>query len=219
YKPRYRNDNQNFYPGEALLYWATKQRLTPNNTLLTKIYKSFHYYKTWHRQNRNPAFIPWHTQAYYLLWTMTHDAELKKFIFEMNDWLLNMQQWDNVVYDDTKGRYYNPEHQGYGPPHASSTGVYLEGLVDAYKLARQTNNNKRAQKYKTAIVRGLRSIMQLQYADEVDMYYIFKRDQVYGGIRSRVYDNTIRIDNIQHSLMAVLKVLDTFSEEDFIVSH
>lgn len=124
----------------------------------------------------------------------------------MNDWLLPMQQWDDVRYPDLKGRFYNPKHPEYGPPHASSTGVYLEVLADAYHLAIESDDIMRANRYRDVIWRGLRSIRQLQFLNDVDMFCNSKRERVRGGLCTEVYDNTIRIDNIQHRLMALLKL-------------
>ena len=57
-----------------------------------------------------------------------------------------------------------------------------------------------------AILRGLREVLQLQFADDVDMFYLPPgfRKYVAGGIRTTEYDNVIRIDNVQHNLMAML---------------
>ena len=219
YKPAGDMRFQNFYPGEALLYWAFLYEDNPDPQLLNKFMKSFEYYREWHLQpeNRNPAFIPWHTQAYYIIWKQTGYEPLKDFIFEMNDWLLDVQQWpDDPMYRDTLGRFYDPSRP-FGPPHSSSTGVYLEGLIDAFKLARQTGDDDRMNNYRKAINRGLRSAMQLQFVDEVDMYYVSPSMLPYveGGIRTTVYNNEIRCDNVQHNLMAVLKILDAFEDDDF----
>ena len=218
YKPKDRNDNQNFYPGEALLLWSILYKDNKDEQLLKRFMKTFEYYRKWHLgNNRNPAFVPWHTQAYYKMWKQTGDDRLRDFIFEMNDWLLGVQQTeDDVVYRDTAGRFYEP-NRPFGPPHSSATGVYLEGLIDAFQLARQTGDKKRMDAYRTAILRGLRSIMQLQFTDEVDMFYISKskRKYVRGGIRTTVYDNQIRCDNVQHNLMAILKIIDIFDEDDY----
>lgn len=99
----------------------------------------------------------------------------------------------------------------------SSTGVYLEGLVDAFEMAREVGDKQRQENYRLAIVRGLRSVMQLQFDSELDMFYVpeLLRDRVYGGIRETVYNNEIRCDNVQHNLMGVLKIINTFQETDF----
>lgn len=213
--PEGRTDNQNFYPGEALLLWATLYDESGDDELLTRIKTSFDYYRRWHLEHKNPAFIPWHTQAYFLLWRRTGDPELRDFVLSMNDWLLGIQQWDDALYPDVRGQFYDPRHPEYGPPHASSTGVYLEGLADAYAMTTELGDRDRAERYRVGITRGLRSVMQLQFDDDVDMFYISKRDRVRGGLRTTVYDNTVRVDNVQHNLMAALKVLDRFGERDF----
>jgi hypothetical protein len=211
HKPASRNDNQNFYPGEALLFWATWFAETGDEDLLAKLMLSFEYYRDFHRRNPNPAFIPWHTQAYVRLYEHSGSAELRDFVFEMNDWLLDMQQWETAPYPDLRGRFYHPERPDYGPPHASATGAYLEGLVAAYRIARSVGEQERMEKYARAIWRGLRSICQLQFRDPVEMFYISRKSRVRGAIRTEVYDNEIRVDNIQHALMALLE-LRSFSD-------
>ncbi len=207
-KPKERTDNQNYFPGETLLAWAMLYRRTRSQRLLDRFMVSYRYYRHWHLTNRNPAFVPWHTQAYYELLRAEDVPELRDWIFEMNDWLVDtMQTRSRAVYDDTVGRFHDP-HRPFGPPHASSTGVYLEGLVDAHSLATQLGQTERACRYASAIRMGLRSAMQLQFTDDLDMHYVSERSRVRGALRTSVYDNTIRVDNVQHVLMAVQKALD-----------
>jgi len=216
YIPMDRNDVQNFYPGEALLLWAFLYRESGDVELLQRIMKSFMHYRAWHLKHRNPAFIPWHTQAYYIVWKQTQDPELRDWIFEMNDWLLGMQRPARAVYPDTDGRFYDPTRP-FGPPHASSTGVYLEGLIDAHQLAKEVGDAERAETYRRAIVRGLRSALQLEFADRIDMFYVpgRDRDRVRGALRTTVYRNEIRVDNVQHVLMAVQKILSAFEDAEY----
>jgi len=219
FKPAGRNDVQNFYPGEAQLAWAFLYEENKDAALLEKFMKSMRYYRDWHLQNRNPAFVPWHVQAYYKVWRITGEDELKDWVFDMSDWLLGMAQWKhNVVYDDTLGRFHDPANTRYGPPHASATGVYLEGLIDAFELAREVGDDERREKYRLAIIRGLRSVMQVMFKSDVDMYYVAedKREWLRGGVRNTVYDNIVRIDNIQHNQMGIIKILAAFEDDDFL---
>jgi hypothetical protein len=206
-------DNQNYYPGETLLFWSTLYDQAPDPALMEKIQRSFKYYRTWHRENRNPAFIPWHVQAYVKLLLKKDDPEMRDFVFEMSDWLEDMQQWDSAEYPDFLGRFYNPKHPEFGPSHASSTAVYLEGYIDAYRLAVHVGDKTRAEKYKRIIKRGLRSLMQIQYTDDIDMFYIHQKDRVLGGLRTTEADNSIRVDNVQHALMGLQRILRTFNAE------
>lgn len=214
-----RNDLHNFYPGEALYFWSFLLLKEKDEKRIQKFLKSFSYYKKWHLENRNPAFVPWHTQAYYNLYQIKPSKKLKDWIFEMNDWLIeNMQTAeDNMghVYPDTVGRFYHPSGK-YGPPHASSTGVYLEGLIDAYQLAKDTGDRIRQQKYRVSILKGLRHALQLEFRDDVDTFYITKKKRVLGGLRTTVFNNTIRVDNVQHNLLAIIKILKQFEAKDYI---
>ena len=215
--PPGRDDNQNFYPGEALYLWAQIYGESGDPRLLERIMTSFAYYRDWHlgvdpasgRARRNPAFVPWHSQAYYRLWRETGDHRLADFVFAMNDWLIKLQQGEgDVAYRDMAGRFYK-EGGAYGPPHASSTAAYLEGLVDALRLAEAVGDGARAARYERAIRHGFRSLMQLQFADDIDTYYVGAANRRYvdGGLRTTVYDNRIRVDNVAHGLAAALKYL------------
>lgn len=213
--PASRTDNVNFYPGEALLLWAALHARSKDGNLLDRILTSVAYYRDWHRANRNPAFVPWHTQACFLVWKETRSPEIRDWIFEMNDWLLGIQQWESQrEFPDTQGRFHAPDRP-FGPPHASSTGVYLEGLVDAWRLAHECGDAARQERYRTALIRGLRSVLQLTFRHEVDLFYVSRRDPVLGGVRTTVFDNTIRVDNVQHNLMAILNLLEHLPPADF----
>jgi hypothetical protein len=215
YRPAGRNDNQNFYPGEALLLWASDLERGADPDLLDRFMRTFRFYRGWHRANRNPAFIPWHSMAYEKVWRRTGADDLRDFILEMNDWLLGMQDWKDVPAPDLAGRFYMPSHPEYGPPHASSDGVYLESLIAAFRVARDVGDERRVGAYRAAILRGLRHVMQLQFRGPVDAFYISRRRRVDGALRTTVYDNRIRVDNVQHNLMAVIGIMDAFTPEDW----
>ena len=213
-----RNDLHNFYPGEAMFFWAHWLEQQPDDALTQQFLTSARYYMDWHFAHRNPAFVPWHTQAYYKVWQQTGDPFLQSSIFTMNDWLIeklqSIEEQEGYDYPDFAGRFYYPKG-GYGPPHASATGVYLEGLADAWALAKAVNDTKRQEAYRQAIIKGIRHAMQLEFADDIDMFYIANKQAATGGLRSRVYNNEIRMDNIQHNLLALIKILDRFDEKDF----
>ena len=203
--PKDRNDNQNFYPGEALVFWATSLAKNPDDALLARTLKSLSFYRNHFRTKPNPAFVPWHTQAAAIIFRLTGDAQWRDYIFEMNDWLLQHQEYGGTVEPDYWGRFYSPHKPEYGPPHASATGVYLEGLVDAWLLAREAGDDKSSAAYLQAIKRGIRSMAQLQFSSALDCYYISRKQRVMGAIRTESDNNEIRIDNMQHALAALLK--------------
>ena len=203
-------DNWNFYSGEALLFWAEAMRRgTRSAPTLEQCTAAFTRCRSRHYQARNPAFVPWHTQACLSLFSQTGRREFADFAFEINDWLLSMQQWDEWpgLPPDLWGRFYNPRRPDFGPPHAASTGAYLEGLADAKTLARELGDEARADAYGRAISRGLRSLRQLQFRDQRDAFYISRPKRVMGALRTEAYDNAVRIDSAAHALAAAVKIL------------
>jgi hypothetical protein len=202
--PDARNDQQNFYPGEALLFLVRYAGATGDGQLVERCLTSLRWYAGWHRRARNPAFVPWHTMAAAALHDLTAARWLADWVFEMSDWLLVMQQTDADLPADVRGRFYRPDRPDFGPPHAASTAVYLEGLADAWRLAGRCGEADRQARYADAVRLGLRDLRQLQFVDETDMYYVSRRARVAGAVRTEVYDNTIRIDSVAHALLAVL---------------
>lgn len=201
-------ENWNFYSGEALLFWAEAARrgldCAPS---LERCTAAFERCRARHLQARNPAFVPWHTQACASLFAQTGRRELADFVLEINDWLLPMQQWDGLA-PDLRGRFHDPRRPEFGPPHAASTGAYMEGLADALALARAVGDRARETAYERAINRGLRSLRQLQFRDWRDAFYVSKRKRVMGALRTEVYDNAVRVDSAAHALLAAIRILE-----------
>ena len=207
FPPERDGDNWNFYSGEALLFWAEALRRGDECApTLDRCAEVFERCRARHYESRNPAFVPWHTQACASLFAHSGRREFADFALEISDWLLPMQQWDGLP-TDLRGRFYNPRRPEFGPPHASSTGVYLEGFADALALARAVGDWSRADTYERAIRRGLRSLRQLQFRDERDAFYVSKKKRVMGALRTEVYDNTVRVDSAAHALLAAIKIL------------
>ena len=47
------------------------------------------------------------------------------------------------------------------------------------------------------------------------LFYINKRKRLRGGIRTTIYDNVVRVDNVQHVQLAILKILAVFGPRDW----
>ncbi len=200
-RPKTKNAGQDFYPGEALLFWAARYERQPDPRLLERMMTSFRYYRAYHLKDRKGAFVPWQTQAACRVFKLTHDPWLKEFVFDMNDWLVGQQIWDGEkVAPDMKGQFLPPDVMA----HISSTGVYLEGLAYALELARASGDKARASRYQESIERGLRHLYQHQYNDLFQAFFAARVDRTIGGLRSTLVDATIRIDNMGHALNAII---------------
>ena len=87
----------------------------------------------------------------------------------LNDELLKIQDTTN---NETLGRFYNSSTPDYGSPHSSSDGVYTEGLVYAYEVAKLLGDIEHMNIYKNAIELGYSNIIRaLSPNDGYDSLY------------------------------------------------
>jgi AMMECR1 domain-containing protein len=193
-----RNTGVDYYPGEAMLALIKLYNKTRERTYLDAVYKAFYYYRQYWRNNKNTAFIPWHSQIYFLLYNEIKDPQIKDFVFEMNDWLINNYQIYSDAYIDEIGGFpkSNPRN---------STSSYLEGIADACLLARNIDDNFHLIKYRDAIRLGVRFILLTQYTED-NAFYIRNQKRALGGFRHSLISNTQRIDYTQHAIMALMKI-------------
>lgn len=186
-----------YYPGEALLALMQLYEKSGEERYLKATEKAFRYYRSYWWGNKSTAFVPWHTQAYYLLHQVTGDKKVADFIFEMNDWLIDRYQIESSPYPDELGGF--PK----GRP-TISTSSYLEGITDAYRLAQDLADGDHIQKYAESIGGGIRFLLQLQLT-EVNSFYLRNPSRAIGGFRGSLGNNRIRNDNVQHAIMALMK--------------
>ena len=193
-----KNTGVDFYPGEAMLSLMKLNEETRDLKYLESVQNAFYYYKSYWRENKNTAFIPWHTQTYKILYQYTNDLELVDFVFEMNDWLIDNYQIVDSVYPDEIGGFPKDDPR-------CSTSSYMEGINDAYSLAVQVDNKNHISEYKDSIRIGARFMLQTQY-NEKNTFYLENPKKAVGGFKSSLVRNYLRNDYTQHAVMALMKV-------------
>jgi len=198
------NTGIDYYPGEAMLSLMKLYNNTKDQRYLDSVEKAFYHYRDYWRNNKNTALIPWHTQTYKLLFEETKNQDLSDFIFEMNDWMIDNYQINTSEYPDEIGGF--PK---YYPTF--STSVFIEGINDAYSVAMMVNDSFHIQKYKEAIRLGTRFILQIQFTEN-NTFYLNNDIKAIGGFKTSLTNNGLRIDNTQHSMMALMK---TYENEIF----
>lgn len=190
---------EEYYPGEAMLALMMIYEETEEEKYLTAVEKAFPFYQQYWRDDKNTAMIPWHTQAYTLLYEQTEDSKLKDFIFEMNDWLINNHQIESSPYYDEVGGFHKTN-----TPKTVSTTTYLEGINDAYQLALDTNDNEHIAMYRESIENGTRFLLLAQYTKK-NSFYLDDPERAIGGFRTSLIDNSQRIDCQQHGARTLMK--------------
>jgi hypothetical protein len=202
-----------FYSGQAILSLIELYEKTGDDRYLDAAILSQDYYINEYVTNIDtnyyPGYVPWHTMSLYKLYTATKSDKYADAIFIMNDKLIEMQNHDGRPYMDLLGQFYDPVHPEYGVPFSGSTGVDLDGLINAYKIAAVRNDYERMYEYKKAIFLGAHNLINLQFKG-ADMYYLSHPERVWGAIRFNADDNRIRVDATQHMADAFIGIMETF---------
>lgn len=222
YPPLAEPRNVDYYPGEAQLALMEWAGAVNDRELVGLCLESMHYYRDYFGKTGNLPFIPWHTQACVRLYASVKRPEIAEFVFTMNDLLITAQQIHPADGERlpayARGRFWNPARRRTGAPHVSSTGVYMEGLADAFVLARQLGDRVRTEHYRRALLWGTRNLLQLQIRDEIDLLPMASAEKAMGGFRTRQDNPRIRIDNMQHAVSALVKVHAIMTDADYAMA-
>ncbi|MEM0954691.1 MAG: hypothetical protein AAGI24_11180 [Pseudomonadota bacterium] len=198
-----------FYSGEALLALLEYYQKTGDDRVLAAARRGQEYYLGEYvdriDENYYPAYVPWHTQSLSALYKLTGDVRYATAVFTMTDRLLAIQQRVAGDAPEFLGRFYNPATPQFGSPHASSDGVYTEGLAYAYELALLEDDSDRVKRYREALLLGLHNLDNLQYRDR-RLYFSQRPLAMEGAFRIHATDNKVRVDSVQHALDAFDKV-------------
>jgi len=179
-----------YYPGEAMLSLVSLYEETGEEKYLDSVRRGFYYYRDYWREKRTMPFTPWHIQAYYLLHRNEQLPEYREFVFEMGDYLSEIQE--------------NTTNGAFSVPGGISTAVYIEGMEDAYSLAVESADSSRALRYRRVLFSSIDFMRSLQYSEDERARRELP-ENVLGGFRSSFPSPVTRIDNNQHAVLAMLK--------------
>jgi hypothetical protein len=141
------------------------------------------------------------------MWHETNDPSYIDGIFKLNDKLVKMQD----QYSSNKGRFFDTEHLEYGKAHSASDAVYAESLVVAYKIALETDDKIRQQRYMIAIRLALDYLAKLQFCNTNNIFYKDISESMCGGFIANANANFSRVDSLAHTmdfLFALEELLD-----------
>jgi len=220
-EPTYKYDADyilTFYSGEAItalmeLYVRLDVSKKAKADLLKLVEHAQHHYinKYVHEIESNyyPAYVPWHSMSLNLLFKITGKSIYSDAVFALNHKLLELQDTNDHV-----GRFFNPATPEYGTPHASSDGVFCEGLAYALEVAYLANDIPRVTEIEGALEIGFRHLSSLQYTDS-NSEFLPNSKAAIGGFRIRrtAHDapfsekpgSNVRIDSVQHTMDAMRK--------------
>ncbi|MCG3180760.1 MAG: hypothetical protein BIFFINMI_03123 [Phycisphaerae bacterium] len=198
-------NNAFYFSGETLLALMRLHQVTQDKRYLDAVERSFDYYRKLfegeQQKTLKQAMTAWHQQAWALAWEVTGKKQYADFVFEMGDFQLSFQANEaNAPYPDMVGGFLNESNSaGIG------SGVYLEGLAAACRIARKIGDDQQAKKCEYAIRIGARFVDQLTFKGP-DTFYCISPAEAIGGVKFSLENDNVRIDNNQHALCALLAI-------------
>ena len=179
-----RNTGVDYYPGEALLAMMSLYNATKNEKYLEVVQKALPHYMDYWQENNNTAFVPWQSRAYYKFHQTTHNSDVADFVFDMNDYMLTKHKPQQLCQD-------------FIFKSGITTAVFLEGVIQAYKLAQDINDQEKINCYGNFIQESIEFILRLQ--EKSTNLGISGQ----GGFKSNG-STTMRVDRNQHAIMALM---------------
>lgn len=200
-KKREGGSNQVYYPGEAMTALMKLYKKKPDPEILGLLSRVFPYYDNlFNTDDKRISMAAWMSKPYTTAFEVTKDQKYADFVIKINDYVVSKQFAVGDVDIDVLGAFHKNGN-------ACSAGVFTESLIEGLKIAKQINDDDRVEIYTRSIMMAMRLIVQSQY-NEHNAYHYANPEMVMGGVRLSLFDSTIRIDNVQHTGMAILGALE-----------
>jgi hypothetical protein len=195
---------EELYSGEAMLALMEAYRRFGEKGYLHSVERAFSFYDAQYFGRGRVAedilvfFANWQSQACRLLFASSRDAVLKqgvaKYLYRMHDQIIRQGFYQSVKRHPAR--------------HVSvEVACALEGLNDAYALAR-ASNDRRTERYRDRICEGLAYLLRVQCAHD-------GTERERGGFGMSLDDRAQRIDITGHAVSAFLKSIQNDIECGF----
>ncbi len=198
------------YAGLALYALMRSEARRPAVWKTELVRKAVAYYRPWWREHKNMECVPWLTAAATEAYLSSKDQSCADFVFEMNDWLCNLQYPLDAQHERTWGGF-----KGWSNGRATEaaptiiSACYAESLADACRTARQAVDLDRYRRYQGALQMGLQFVDRLQYTEGNTSHFAeWYRSRLVGGFHASQQDGNLRIDATQFAVSALLQFLD-----------
>ena len=200
----------NLYPGLALYGLVRSQQLRPAPWKIDLVHKALPYYRNYWQSHQSMAFVPWQTAMSAEAFCLTKEKVFVDYVGQMNDWLCDLQYvrldarhplWIGGFMEWADGK------PNTAVPHADSA-FYAESLAEACRVAHESGDAPRLQRYREALERSLQFLNTLQYTDANTQHFAeWYRPALVGAFYTSHQNGDIRIDYTQHAVCALVQYL------------
>jgi hypothetical protein len=173
---------------------------TKDPACLAVVERVFDYYTRLYEGSKYKAnMAAWMSKAYAAAFLATKKRPYADFVLRINDNLLAAQRRPGERYPDKIGSFFRTGG-------SYNTGVFAESLCEGFRVAAALKDERRLRAYGDAIFLASRFLLQCQYRPE-NTFTAPNPAMALGGMRTSVYDTSIRVDAVQHAGCALLKTL------------
>ena len=198
------------HPGEALRGLMSSQRHHPAAWKTDVARKALAYYAPRWRAHKTTTFVPAQSAAYAEAFLRTKEKAFADFVFEMNDWLCELQyERLDPRHPEWLGGFMGwAEGKAVLAPPGAEAAAYAESLTEACRVARETADLSRFRCYSEAIERCLPFLITLQYTEANTRHFVeWYRPRLLGGFHASRRDGDLRLDDTRHAVCAMVQYL------------
>jgi hypothetical protein len=200
--------------GRALFGLLRSQARHPADWKIGAVRRALPYYLHGWKENRSPQTTAWIVSAFAEAYALTKETAFADAAREMTDWLCSLQigidprrpLWQGGFADWRQGR---PVQRAPGIEAA----VCVLAIVDACRVAKQTGDTARFDKYRDHVHSGLQFLASLQYSPANTRHFAdWYQPQLNGAFFASHQDGNVRLEYGEHAVDAMLQYLENVAE-------
>ena len=157
-------------------------------------------------RGKNPISNSWVVMSLMDFVKATGEEEYKTIVFELNSLVL-----ENQIKDEDDILNYG---RWEGAFSTSGIGWISEVMTDTYRFCREEGRDD-CEKYKEAVVRGIRWLIQHTYTEE-NSFLVKNPEQALGGVFWNKSERYVRTDSNCHALNAYTRIIEFLGEGELI---
>ncbi|MFO8050179.1 MAG: hypothetical protein R6V01_00570 [Thermoplasmatota archaeon] len=192
------DEHSDYYPGEALLALSRLYDVLRDPRYLDALEKGFGYYNSYFGTGYT-AYSPWAVEAMVHTLQWVDNSSYTRFCYDTAD---NCRRGQNLPEYTSEEKYIGT--WGYNPTSASASRI--EAVMDSFLLAKRMNDTDEEERFRSSAELGARFLMNFQFdEEEAEMFPL--PEKVVGGFPQSYDDHDIRIDQVQHAVVVLAKLM------------
>ncbi|MGA1848248.1 MAG: hypothetical protein ACMUHB_02810 [Thermoplasmatota archaeon] len=192
------DEHSDFYPGEALLALARMYDHTRDDRYLQTLIDGLDHYNGYFGTGYT-AYTPWATEAMAYAYNWTGNTSLLDHSYRMAE---SCRAGQNLPREGIDPYIIG----GWGSEPKANTASRVEGVTDAYLMAKRAGDTDRQERYGQTMEYSSWFLLSLQFDDEESQTYP-SPEMVVGGTPLGHSDHNIRIDYVQHAVVVMVKIM------------